>query len=71
MNVLLRDMVPCPHCGVLLESRLVASIRDPHQPESCPARPKPVVHALEPAPVAEVHTPAPVRSILAAMMEAA
>jgi hypothetical protein len=31
-------MEKCPHCGVELDARLVAAIRDPEQEESCPKR---------------------------------
>lgn len=33
-------MEPCPHCGAMLAARLVAEIRNPFSPESCPLQPK-------------------------------
>ena len=30
-------MKPCPYCGTLLASALVAAIVNPSRPESCPA----------------------------------
>lgn len=45
----------CPHCGVLLEARLVAAIRNPLRPEACPKAPKKLTQAPD-SPEAEAVT---------------
>lgn len=41
-GLVVRDMAPCPRCGVLLDARLVAAIRDPRAEETCPRGPRSV-----------------------------